>query len=409
MNREIGRIESEFILDTLQQSEATLELHADVHRATCRLIRRQEKQLLVAPLDDRLPESVAERRVVLYFKQHGRLLMVKGQVIEVTKRTIAIQYGGHVYQGSSRGVERIIDPSGIGVSLLSGVRRVELQMLASGGYEPAERPASSLGFDFDAIQNLLSQFRAYSSQFADNAAVVLFRYKSPSNVIERIMARSGCVVMLPFYSEEIRTKYPSFGANILSGEEASEIAAEMGVTDPTEQFRKRLGGLQAQGIARELLCPVLFRKYAVGYLHLIRHADIPFPPEAVRHCMQFRRILIYGLRLKGYFQKLEKLEPQSSATHLIDISGSGLLFSYPALYHAFPLYSEIALQIHFERRTLPARGRIMRRYDLDAERITYGVNFIDIDTKDLELLYDRLYGTNYRGDIDQLGQALKAE
>ena len=411
MTRKIGRIESEFILDTVSRSEATLELHADTYRTTCRLVRHYEKQLVVAPLDDRLPESIEERRVTLYFKQHGRVLVMRGRVIEETNRAITIEYDGHVYRSASRDTERIIDPSGIGVSLLSGVKNAELQMLASEGYEPGERPMPSLGFDFGAIQDLQNQFRAQVTQFADGATVVMFRDRLPSNISERIMARSGCIVVLPFYSEEIRTKYSSFGARVLSRERADEIASEMSIADPMEEFRTRLLELQTRDVVRELLCPVLFRKYVVGYLHLIRTSgnDAPFPPDVADYCIQFARVLAYGLRLKGYFRRLEEREPQVNATHLIDISSSGLLFSYPLLYHNFLLHSEIELQVHFERKSLRILGRIMRRYELDTETIAYGVNFIDIDTNALELLYDRLYGTSYRGNIDQMGRVLKEE
>ncbi|MFW5728540.1 MAG: PilZ domain-containing protein, partial [Spirochaetota bacterium] len=143
----------------------------------------------------------------------------------------------------------------------------------------------------------------------------------------------------------------------------------------------------------------------VGYLYLIRDdTGAPtFSEDAVNFVINFSRVLVYSLKVNGYFKKDER-ESEYSDSELINISGSGVLFSYPTDGPELRLYAPVDLRIKLDDRVIPAKGRVMRKYK-DAGHLYLGVQFLDIETSDMELLFDRIYGETYRGEADDVGLA----
>jgi c-di-GMP-binding flagellar brake protein YcgR len=87
---------------------------------------------------------------------------------------------------------------------------------------------------------------------------------------------------------------------------------------------------------------------------------------------------------------------------LVDVSGSGLLFSYNMDGPTVQLYTDVELKISWLNREIAVKGRVMRRYR-DAGRIYVGVQFIDIDENDRQALLEYIYGEQYSGDVDERG------
>ena len=46
----------------------------------------------------------------------------------------------------------------------------------------------------------------------------------------------------------------------------------------------------------------------------------------------------------------------------------------------------------------------MRSYN-DTDRIYIAVQFIELDPDDMELIFEHIYGREYRGDVDSVGAA----
>jgi hypothetical protein len=112
---------------------------------------------------------------------------------------------------------------------------------------------------------------------------------------------------------------------------------------------------------------------------------------------------VYSLKVNGYFKKDEK-ESEYGASELINISGSGLLFSYPTDGPELRLYAPVELRIKLDGHVIPAKGRVMRKFQ-DSGHLYFGVQFLEIETSDMELLFDRIYGEMYRGEADSVGLA----
>jgi hypothetical protein len=233
----------------------------------------------------------------------------------------------------------------------------------------------------------------------------MFRERKPQSFQERVISRSGKILILPFPESEFANLPRDARGRVLTQEEAIEMEKRAGgeVFTMLDTITQIVKGLNDREIWEELYCPVLYQKYVVGYLYLCKSGrDVTrFDSRAIEFVLQLSRVLAYSLKVNGYFRERPVTEEYDDAA-LIDISGSGVLFSYPVDGPSMSLYEDIDLRIHLDDEEIPATGRIMRKYR-DSGRVYFGVQFTDLDTKGMEKLFDRLYGSEYRGDIDNIG------
>ncbi|WP_455382951.1 PilZ domain-containing protein [Salinispira pacifica] len=403
MANELNRIEKEFILKTVIDSKTPLEVHMGTQRATCTVTSYVNNTLiceLSTPLRIDKPSEA-----VFYFRFRGNPMTFKTRI--TAKRGISIQALGpkEILRDLSRGYERIISPEGVRVTFLIDGRRVELNYPRITVEEPRDGAAVEPSFDAARISELLKSFRERSKEFASENKIIMFRERKPETFEERVIANSGRILVLPFVSPEapgisnsvrdrLLTQPDVVSVETSSGQEVFTVLQSIsGVADRQKQ----------RGISAELYCPVLYHEYVVGYLYLLRSKELPagFDPRAIDFVFQFSRILAHSLKVNGYF-KAEPVREEFANAELLDISGSGLLFSIPKDGPNIVLYTDLDLTLYLGDKNMPAKGRVMRRYK-DADRTYLGIRFIDMSLEHMELLFKELYGGDYTGDVDQKG------
>ena len=405
MSREIGRIEKEFILKNAIEKHLPIEVHHESHRYGYVLVSMTDEELVLHPAGESGLSASANEQIVAFMRFRGQVITFKTKVLDAGSEGLALRQPDVIYRDLSRGFERILYPEGISVSFMVQGTRVELNYPASENYEPVEEPAYDPGFDATQISELLKTFREKAEQHATENKIVMFRERRPSNFQERVIARSGKILVVPFPESEFPNLARDARERVLTQEEAIEVEKRAGgevftMLDTISQIVKKMNEKE---IWEELYCPVLFQQYVIGYLYLNKSGrDVTrFDSSAIEFVLQLSRILAYSLKANGYFKEKAVQEEYGSA-ELIDISGSGVLFSYPVDGPSLSLYEDIELRIHLEEENIPATGRIMRKYK-DADRMYFGVQFVDIDTEGMDHLFDRLYGPEYRGEIDSIG------
>jgi hypothetical protein len=407
MAKEIRRIEKEFVFKHVIDRELPVEVHAETQRLAFRLIEAGERELNLSTLGDE-PVKVEEGMpVAVFFRFRGQVMTFQSTVKRLSADGIVLATPERLYRDLSRDFERIMAPEGIRVSLVVEGYDVQLDYPASASYDPAEPPEYEPGFDATQITKLLKSFRERASRFAIENKIVMFRERTPRVLPEILLSRSGKIVILPFLGEALSQYSSEARHRILTQDDAVSIFSEEGresFTSLTEISHFVQEKRQA-GIHGELYCPLLYGKYVVGYLYLIRGKEggNAFSEEALSFVMSFSRILVYSLKTNGYFKKDEK-ESEYGASELINISGSGLLFSYPTDGPELRLYAPVELRIKLDDRVIPAKGRVMRKFE-DSGHLYFGVQFLEIETSDMELLFDRIYGEMYRGEADSIGLA----
>jgi hypothetical protein len=167
-----------------------------------------------------------------------------------------------------------------------------------------------------------------------------------------------------------------------------------------KQLQDHVQQRKSQRVWHELYCPVLYHEYVVGYILLIR-TDVQtssFSKNVIDFVVQFSRLLSYSLQKNGYFKALA-VRSEFNKSELVDISGSGMLFSFPLDGPSLRLFMDIDLAISAGKKKIPVTGRIMRLYR-DTGRVYIGVQFMNMKPEDHSFLLSFIYGSDYDGKIE---------
>ncbi|MFO8065447.1 MAG: PilZ domain-containing protein [Spirochaetota bacterium] len=405
MSREIRRIEKEFILKNAIEKHLPLEVHYNRNRYGYIPASMTEDQLVVHAAGESGLSVAPNSVVTVFLRFRGQVITFKTKVMDSKADALVLEQPDVMYRDLTRGFERILHPEGIGVSFMVQGTKFDLSYPTSENYDPVDEPSFDPGFDPGQISELLKTFREKASRYASDNKIVMFRERKPHTFQERVVARSGKILILPFPNSDLSNLPKDVRERVLDQDETVEVEKRTGGETFTtlDTIRQTVKGLNDREIWEELYCPILFREYVIGYLYLLKSGrDVTrFDSAAIEFVLQLSRILAYSLKVNGYFRE-QSVEETYDAAELIDISGSGVLFSYPVDGPSLSLYEDIDLRIQLEDEEIPATGRVMRKHR-DSGRIYFGVQFTKIDTEGMSHLFDRLYGTEYRGETDDIG------
>ncbi len=448
MAQSMTRVQKEVVLHSAAHEELSLEVHHGNLRIHGRFsdFDRQRIVILVDTPEDVHPGA----EVDVYFGFRDSVMTFRSLVEDRAGDRVFLQTPEAVYRQLQRGYERVQPPEGTEVELYVSGQQYNLNFPRLGESQAAEPPEVSAGFDPASIADLLKSFRKRASKIAAEHKIVMFRSRAPQGFEERVVSMTGKTVLLPL-SYRYRYEATGVGPRMVDRAELLELesqgklrlsaadspavagsaaqspdSGETGSIDKEgskqgaeekrrlEARRETVSVLQAlkraeavryeRGILCELYCPIIFQRYVVGYIYLLRglsrgHAQ-PFDPTEVEFVHQFSRILAYALQVNGYF-KTEPVQREIRGTELIDMSASGVLFAVSgSARDSIGRYMESKVVIRFPgQSSIEATGRVMRLYQ--GAGITYvAVHFTAMEPDDFERLFLVLYGDQYRGDAD---------
>lgn len=392
----VSRIEKEFILKTLRDQKMPLELVVSGARYQGTLMSVIPEELVFLIEGDAIPQEGGQRMADLYIMFKGTRVTCRLRVQAVRDDRLHTEMPENLYRDLSRGYERIRPEDQVGVSIFLEGSQFKLNFPASEEYYEPEPPSVNIKFDAAKITNLLKGFREKSLSFATENKIVMFRDRKPASLPEDLLAWSGKIILFPLNDATfLRQKDPK-GPKILTQEDITRIFRGSG-RDPLQlshDLNQYIDSLTQKKIWHELYCPVLYREYVVGYIYLIRSdmQTTAFSQSTIEFVMQFARLLAYSLSQNGYFQTVTIRESFDKA-ELVDMSGSGLLFSFPLNGPQISIYQDLDMEIMLKKRKIPLKGRVMRRFQ-DSGRIYIGIKYVELDDKDLDFLLSFLYGAD---------------
>lgn len=405
MANEIKRIEREFIFQNLIERQSPVEIHYQNHRLGYMLKRSTEDRLFLIPLVSDPPEIPEGALLTVFLRFRGQVMTFRTKLRSWNPGEIAVEQSQVLYRDLSRGFERILHPRGISVSFVMQGERVLLDYPTSDMYDPVEPPEDDPGFDPEQITELLGAFRTRAGEFGDENKIVMFRERTPESYREQLVARTGKFLVVPVPAERPKELPLHIRERVLSRQDIVDLERAEGqeMLDTLDKIGNMVQDLDARDLSREVYCPVLYHQFVIGYLYLCKRQEDPvdFRIGAFELLGQFARILSYSLERNGYFKPVP-VEEEYDDTGIMDISGSGLLFSHRLDGPSINLYTELDLRIALDDQVFPARGRVMRKWK-DSSRAYYGIQFVDMATEHMEALFDRLYGEQYRGEADTIG------
>lgn len=387
------------------ENRVPLEVHIGPERLLSFIVNMTEERLWLQFPDQILPEGLAD--LTVFFRFRNSAMTFSTRVVEATEDTLELVQPTELFRNLNRAFERIQAPPSVGVTFLYKGQQVRLDYPDSEQYDPAEAPEADPGFDATRVADLLQAFRERSERFAAENKIIMFRERTPTTFQEKLITKSGQILVLPFYTAEGQIRSEEIRDRLLTQDEVIAFEAEAG--EDMFTVLERIGSIVAKNrdnrIWHELYCPVLYHQYVVAYLYLIRTESQQdrFDPAVFEFVVQFARILAYSLKANGYF-KADPVVDEFSGAQLMDISGSGLLFSYPQDGPPILLYTDLDLKLHLPNTTIPVRGRVMRKFN-DENGSYIAIQFIELDPDDMEILFLEIYGERYRGDVDSVGVA----
>ena len=394
MPQKISRIELEFILKSLKERRASVELQLDGGRLPAVVESFNDEQIRFEILADEAPKTHEDQPIEMLFQFRGQTFSGKSKIVKPVETGVVARQPRAVHRDLARRFPRILAPRGIGVYFVIDEQAISLSFPDSEQYAPVQKPSFDPGFDASKLTDLLQAFRERALQYAAESKIVMLRDRKPKGMFERLIVHTGRILILPFPVEQSQAVPPEAVANLITRHRVETLEREMAeqfsgalqvLTDASNEMRRKK-------LMYELYCPILYYQYVVGYLYLVRPIThgAEFDSGVIDFVWQYARVFAYSLEANGYFRSSET-RPELRKAELIDLSANGALFSVPKDGPSLGMYAETRLELRLDRRRASVQARVVRRIE-EGERIFLGLQFTKISPELQRALCRRLYG-----------------
>lgn len=395
MSSTLSRIEREFVLRSLQDTEHLVTLENDRIRLRCYLLEYTAESLTLECATDGVDRVRPDTGIMLQFFFRNARMRAELRVKSVSGKRIMTTMPHMITKDRSRLHERVKAAAGWRITCLLEGERIEL------GFPKAETEHHgaplelSSRFDASTVADLLKAFREKLQHQSSETRIVMFRERKPVGLEEIMIARSGLILYLPSTSEG----YPELqlfpDKRILTREMIQRAlhANRPRHDGPNETVAELLVAKKTRGILSEIYCPIRYQEYVVGYIYLMsaRETGRVIGPQVVSFLARFSQILAYALKQNGYFKTEHVAEPFTGA-RLIDISASGLLCAVDQrLAKRFNLFSRIRIVLSINDREISLEADIVREF-ADEKLSFFGLQFVDVKPETRETLQELIYG-----------------
>ncbi len=330
----------------------------------------------------------------------------RSRALEVKDSTLAVEFPSSVYKNLGRRYSRRAPPSELSVSFSFRGDRYDLAFPTSREFEPVSEPEPSSSFDPKDIKALIAEFNERGAEYASERAVRMFKERRPESIEEKAIVRTGKIYYLPTAVGGLPTVDPYVRPRLVTRAMLGDFMREQGIHEDLveEELLRFERNKRNSGVLSELMIPLLFQEYVIGYVYLVNKTagKPPFDLAVLETFLQFTKVLAYSLKINGYFRNAPK-KPSDYRADVLDISAGGLLFSNSSKDLASSLLagSTIDLAVKVGERTAKAHAVIKRTFR-DASRAYYGVEYEEIAPEDFRFLFEALYGRDFT-DADATG------
>lgn len=409
----LKRIEKEFLIKSIFDDQVPVTMNA-TGREESFVISRLEKDFIVLKSRRKLEDVRKGQKGTFFVHHRGQVLNFTATILDVKEGNVTIALPESLYKNLRRKYARIPGPTDISVGFSFHGERYDMDFPKSEQFEPVDSPEFSEDFDSDNLKQLLEQFNAKAEEYCDEHKIVMFRENKPSTVEERVIAKTGKVVFIPSTLSDFPANDPYIKKKLITKQLMEDFLESLGIARGLliEETNKMIRTKRAQGVLSELLHPVIFHEYVIGYILLRNSAKgkPPFDLNLVDLMGQFAKVLSYSLKKNGYFKGAEGKKDEYDG-HVIDISASGLLFEnkQALLAQSLLMGSELMLSLKTPKRRIEVAGKVVRNFR-DSRTHYYGVDYRDMQPEDLRFLFELLYGRPFTDmDMNRLEGGLELD
>jgi hypothetical protein len=398
MASQVKRIEKEFILGIVRDKKVKILLLAGNGEWPVEIQAFSEDFIVFTHA---LPPRLLRRgiRYEFRFMCNDQTMAFRSRTQEIKETTVTVDYPEHLYRNLDRHYSRRPPPSELSIAFSFKGERFQLSYPTTRGFTSLLAPEPSSEFEPKDIRELMRDFYAKAEAHASDRAIVMFKDRSPETLEERAITGTGKILYIPTAAGGLPSNDPFKPPLIITKSVMTDFFRSEGVPadlagEELDRFEKNK---RESGILSELLVPVLFQDYVIGYTSMSNKTvgRMPFDTGTVKTFHTFARVFAWSLATNGYFKGAPKKDSTIKA-QVLDVSAGGILFtceSTKAGESESQLQPDTRLDIDFKlgARIFAASAVIKRSYG-DGERRYFGIEYDEFKPEDFRFLFETLYG-----------------
>ncbi|MEI6386382.1 MAG: hypothetical protein WCQ50_07095 [Spirochaetota bacterium] len=398
MASQLKRIEKEFILGIVRDKKVKILLLAGNGEWPVEIQSFSEEFMVFTHA---LPPRLLRRgiRYEFRFVCNDQTMAFRSRTQEVKEATLTVDYPEHLYRNLDRRYSRRPPPSELSIAFSFKGERYQLSYPTTPGFTSLLAPEPSSEFEPKDIRDLMRDFYTKAEAYATDRAIIMFKDRSPETLEERAITGTGKILYIPAVAGGLPSNDPFKPPLIITKSAMTDFFRSEGVPadlagDELDSFEKKK---RESGILSELMVPILFQDYVIGYTTMANKTPgrMPFDTGTVKTFNTFARVLAWSLLTNGYFKGAPKKNASIKA-QVLDVSAGGILFTCESTESGerdAELLPDTRLDIDFKigARAFVACAVIKRSYG-DGERRYYGIEYDEFKPEDFRFLFEALYG-----------------
>ena len=398
MSTSIKRIEKDFLLKVLYDEKTPL-MYLKGQTQYILTVQKPTKGQMYFKADRPVEGLKIRKKIDLMFDYRGKIVTFTVEVASIKDDLIITGEPEFLHKNLDRSFSRVSVPPDLHVHFTFLGDRYSLSYPKIHEFENNDNNAMIKSLDPKDLSGLIDYMAAWIKGYASGYKLVIFKDVKPSAIEERLVAETGKSFYLPSSLGTFPYEDPYPKKRIITEEMFKRYLESTGVDlafldDACARYIKQKFD---SGIFSDLWVPILFQEYVIGYVHIWinKEGKLPFDFAVIETLYHFSKVLANSLRLNGYFES-GKLKNDPFEGKIVNISASGLLFTYPVSAHSSTLMpeNELAVRLVAPRRTVNATAKIVRRYK-DNNQSYFGCRFLDMAPEDLRFLFEYIYGKTF--------------
>ena len=387
----IKRIEKEFLLKTLFDEQIPV-MYIKGKDQYILLVEKPTKGQIFFKSNRPIEGLRNRKKLDLLFDYRGQVIIFTIEVSSFKDEHIIAEEPEFLYKNLSRSFSRVSTPNDLMVKFTFLGDRYSLSYPKINEYESDGGGDLIKTLDPKNLSGLIEQMEAWIKVYASGYKLVIFKDVKPVSTEERLVAETGKSLFVSTPTEGLPLEDPYPKKRLVTEEIFKQYLESTGV-DPEfldDTYSRFIKQKKDSGTISDLWVPVLFQEYVIGYIHIWLNKEemLPFDFGVIDTLYQFSKILANSLKVNGYFES-GKLKNDPFEGKIIDISASGLLFTYPA--SKLRPDNELSVILKMPRRSVNAKAKIVRCYKDNIQEY-YGCRFLDMEPEDLRFLFEYIYG-----------------
>ena len=397
MSTPIKRIERDFFLKVLYDEQIPM-IYIKSKTQYVLILEKPAKGQMFFKTDRPIEGLKVRKKLDLMFDYRGQIITFTVEVESLKEKDahIITAEPEFLYKNLDRSFSRVTVPGDLQVQFTFLWDRYSLSYPKVTEFERENLGELVKSMDPRNLSGLIDQMAAWIKGYASGYKLVIFKDVKPSTTEEHLVAETGKSFYLPSTLGPFPQEDPYPKKRIITEDIFKRYLESTGVDlkfvdSACDRFvKQKFDG----GIYSDLWVPVLFQEYVIGYIHIWinKEGKLPFDYGIIETLYQYSGILANSLKLNGYFES-GKLKNEPFEGKIVDISASGLLFTYPNSAFASTLLpdSELTAKLTTPNRTVNAKAIIVRKYK-DNIQGYFGCRFLDMTPEDLRFLFEYIYG-----------------